>query len=190
MPFSEAKAHLDALGIDAMKSMAPSLHRIEALMDALDHPELKVPAIHITGTNGKTSVAKIASSLLTASGLKVGTYTSPHLTSMTERIALNGEPISEEDFGETFDHLTPYREVVEARLGENLTYFELMTALFYLWAADTPVDVAVIEVGLGGRWDATNVVEAPVAVITNIGRDHTALLGDRPSIAADESGIV
>ena len=190
MPFAEAKAHLDALGIDAMKSMAPSLHRIEALMDALDHPELKVPAIHITGTNGKTSVARIASSLLTASGLKVGTYTSPHLTSMTERIALNGEPISEDDFGETFDHLVPYLGVVEERLGENLTYFELMTALFFLWAADTPVDVSVIEVGLGGRWDATNVVQAPVAVITNIGLDHTALLGDRPSTATEKSGIV
>lgn len=190
MPFAEAKAHLDALGIDVMKSMAPSLHRIEALMEALDHPELKVPVIHITGTNGKSSVARIASSVLTASGLKVGTYTSPHLISMTERITLNGEPISEDVFGETFDHLTPYLHVVEERLGENLTYFELMTALFFLWAADTPVDVSVIEVGLGGKWDATNLVEAPVAVITNIGLDHTAILGDRPSIAAEKSGIV
>lgn len=190
MPFSEARAHLDALGIDAMKSMAPSLHRMQALMDALDHPELKVPAIHITGTNGKTSVAKIASSLLGASGLKVGTYTSPHLVSMTERVALNGVSISNEEFGDAFDHLATYLEVVEGRLGERLTYFEVMTALFFLWAADTPVDVAVIEVGLGGRWDATNVVEAPVAVITNIGLDHTSLLGDRPSTAAEKSGII
>ena len=190
MSFEEAKRHLDALGIDAMKSMAPSLHRMEATMEALDHPELKVPAIHITGTNGKTSVAKIASSLLAASGLKVGTYTSPHLTSMTERVALNGAPVSEDAFGEAFDHLAPYLGVVEGRLGEKLTYFELMTALFFLWAADTPVDVAVIEVGLGGRWDATNVVEAPVAVVTNIGLDHTALLGDRPSTAAEKVGIV
>ena len=173
-----------------MKSMAPSLHRMEAMMEALDHPELKVPAIHITGTNGKTSVAKIASSLLAASGLKVGTYTSPHLTSMTERVALNGAPVSEDAFGEAFDHLAPYLGVVEERLEEKLTYFELMTALFFLWAADTPVDVAVIEVGLGGRWDATNVVEAPVAVVTNIGLDHTALLGDRPSTAAEKVGIV
>lgn len=159
-------------------------------MEALDHPQLKVPAIHITGTNGKTSVAKIASSILVASGLKVGTYTSPHLTSMTERIALNGAAISDEEFGEAFDHLLPYLRVVEERLDETLTYFEVMTALFFLWAADTPVDVAVIEVGLGGRWDATNVVQASVAVITNIGLDHTALLGDRPSIAAEKSGII
>lgn len=190
MGFEQARAHLDALGIDAMKSMAPSLHRMEALMEALDHPELKVPAIHITGTNGKTSVAKIASSLLVASGLKVGTYTSPHLTSMTERIALNGAAISDEDFGDAFDHLLPYLRVVEERLEETLSYFEVMTALFFLWAADTPVDVAVIEVGLGGRWDATNVVQASVAVITNIGLDHTALLGDRPSTAAEKSGII
>jgi len=159
-------------------------------MEALDHPELKVPAIHVTGTNGKTSVAKIASSVLMASGLKVGTYTSPHLVSMTERLALNGEPVSEDDFGDAFDHLTPYLKVVEERLGEPLTYFEIMTAMFFLWAADTPVDVAVIEVGLGGRWDATNVLQAPVAVITNIALDHTAMLGDRASIAAEKSGII
>lgn len=173
-----------------MKSMAPSLHRIEALLGALDDPQRRFPAIHVTGTNGKTSVAKIATSLLVATGLKVGTYTSPHLQSMTERIALNGEPLDEATFGETFDHLQPFLRSVEDRLGESLSYFEVMTALFYLWAAETPVDVAVVEVGLGGRWDATNVIDAPVAVITNIGLDHTQLLGDRPSIAKEKVGIV
>lgn len=173
-----------------MKSMAPTLHRIEALLDALDNPQRRAPAIHITGTNGKTSVAKIASSLLAAAGLTVGTYTSPHLESMTERIALNGEPIDESAFGDTFDHLYPYLMTVEDRVGEKLSYFEVMTALFFLWAAEAPVDVVVVEVGLGGKWDATNVVAASVAVITNIALDHTPLLGDRPSIAKEKAGII
>lgn len=190
MGFAEASAHLDALGIDAMKSMAPTLHRIEALLDVLDNPEKKIPAIHVTGTNGKTSVARIATALLVASGLKVGTYTSPHLESMTERIALNGEQISQDAFGEIFDHLLPYLSVVEERLGEKLTYFEIMTAMFFLWAVEAPVDALVVEVGLGGLWDATNVIDAPVCVITNIGLDHTELLGDRPSIATEKSGII
>lgn len=190
MGFREASEHLEALGIDAMKSMAPSLHRIEALLEAMDHPQRRYPSIHVTGTNGKTSVAKIAGALLSVTGLKVGTYTSPHLESMTERIALNGEPITEDAFGDAFDHLLPYLHTVEERLGEALSYFEVMTALFFLWAAETPVDVAVVEVGLGGRWDATNVIDAPVAVITNIGLDHTQLLGDRPSIAKEKVGII
>jgi dihydrofolate synthase / folylpolyglutamate synthase len=188
--FAEAQKYLDELGIDAMKSMKPTLHRIEALLDALDNPQQRLHAIHITGTNGKTSVARISTSLLVASGLSVGTYTSPHLQSMTERIAHNGQPISEEMFGEVFDHLLPYVQATEATLGEKLSYFEVMTALFFLWAADQPVDVAVVEVGLGGKWDATNVIEAPVAVITNIGLDHTELLGDRTSIATEKSGII
>ncbi len=190
MGFREAEAHLNALGVDAMKSMAPSLHRIEAVLEALDQPQRRVPSIHVTGTNGKTSVAKIASSLLAAAGLSVGTYTSPHLQSMTERIALNGKPIDETTFGETFDHLHPFLVTVEDRLGERLSYFEVMTAMFFLWAAEAPVDVAVVEVGLGGKWDATNVIDAPVAVITNIGLDHAAILGDRSSIAKEKSGII
>lgn len=190
MGFAEAEAHLNALGIDAMKSMAPTLHRIEALLEALDNPHRRVPAIHVTGTNGKTSVARIASSLLAATGLTVGTYTSPHLDSVTERIALNGTPIDESAFGDTFDHLYPYLETVQERLGETLTYFEVLTAMFFLWASEAPVDVMVVEVGLGGRWDATNVIAAPIAVITNIGLDHTAILGDRPSIAKEKSGII
>lgn len=190
MGFAEAEAQLNALGIDAMKSMAPTLHRIEALLEVLDNPHQKIPAIHVTGTNGKTSVAKIASSLLAATGLSVGTYTSPHLVSMTERIALNGSPIDEAAFGEVFDHIQPFLATVEERLGETLTYFELMTAMFFLWASEAPVDVMVVEVGLGGRWDATNVISAPIAVITNIGLDHSAILGDRPSIAKEKSGII
>ncbi len=174
-----------------MRSLHPGKHRIEALVEALDHPERRVPAIHITGSNGKTSTARITGSLLEAAGLSVGTFTSPHLQSVRERIALNGTPIDEAAFGELFDHIRPYVELVETRLGERLSYFELLTGMFYLWAAEHPVDALVVEVGLGGRWDATNVVDAPVAVITNIGLEHTDLLGtDRTTIAAEKSGIV
>jgi len=189
--FDEAKTYLDALGIDVMKKMRPNTARIEALCEVLDHPERSAPAIHITGTNGKTSTAAIATSLLAATGLSVGTYTSPHLQSIRERIALNGQPIAEEDFGGVFDHIRPFIDLVEKRLDDRLTYFEVMTAMFFLWAAETPVDAMVVEVGLGGRWDATNVVKAPVAVITNIGLDHTGLLGtDRETIAREKAGII
>ncbi len=190
MSFEEARDYLDALGVDAMKAMKPSLHRIEAICDALDHPEKNVRAIHVTGTNGKSSTARIASDLLAATGLSVGTYTSPHLETITERIALNGDPIGEDVFGETFTHLRPYLELVERRIRERLTFFEVLTAMFFLWAAET-TDAAVVEVGLGGRWDATNVVSAPVAVITTVAIDHTALLGTtREAIAKEKVGII
>ena len=191
MSYQEALSHLDALGVDAMKKLAPSTHRIETLCDLLNNPERSVPAIHITGTNGKSSTARIAGSLLTATGLSVGTYTSPHLQSVRERISVNGEPIDEETFGEVFDHVKPYVEVVESKLGERVSYFELMTAMFFLWAAETPVDAIVVEVGMGGRWDATNVLPASVPVITNIALDHTSMLGSTTAeIAAEKVGIV
>jgi dihydrofolate synthase/folylpolyglutamate synthase len=191
LSYENAVAYLDALGVDAMKDVTPTLDRVKALCDALNNPEASVPAIHVTGTNGKSSVARIATGVLGAVGLSVGTFTSPHLKDVRERIAHNGEPISEEDFGAVFDLIHPYIELVEGGLGEKLTYFELLTAMFYLWAADKPVDAVVVEVGLGGRWDATNVTEAPVAAITNIGLDHTEFMGsDRKGIAAEKSGII
>jgi dihydrofolate synthase/folylpolyglutamate synthase len=164
---------------------------MEAICEALNHPERSIPAIHITGTNGKTSTARIATALLSGLGLNVGTYTSPHLETIRERLAWNGDPIGEDDFSDLFDHIRPYVQVVEARLGERLTYFELLTAMFFLWAAEAPVDVAVLEVGLGGLWDATNVADAPVAVITNIGHDHKEFLGDdKAGIAREKAGII
>ncbi|MDQ3783309.1 MAG: bifunctional folylpolyglutamate synthase/dihydrofolate synthase [Actinomycetota bacterium] len=191
MSWARANGYLESLGVDAMKTKTPSLHRIEALLSALDHPERRVPAVHITGTNGKSSTARITAAVLSATGLSVGSYTSPHLESVCERIALNGEPISEEIFGETFEHLWPYIELVESRVDERLTYFELLTAMFFLWAVEAPVDAVVVEVGLGGRWDATNVVNAPVSVITNVGLDHTGLLGSDPVVIAKEkAGII
>jgi dihydrofolate synthase/folylpolyglutamate synthase len=186
MSFEEAAAYLDALGVDQMRSRSPSMHRIEALLDLLDRPERKVPAVHITGTNGKSSVAHICTSLLRAAGLKVGTYTSPHLEDITERIRHDGEPIDKRSFGELFEHVRPYLELID----ERVSYFELLTAMFFLWAADN-AEAAVVEVGLGGRWDATNVVAAQVAVITNVGLEHTELLGPTTeTIAKEKSGII
>lgn len=191
MGFQEAQAYLEALGVDAMKSLTPTLHRIEVLCELLDHPERAAPALHVAGTNGKTSTARIASSLLGAAGLTVGTYTSPHLQSVRERLALNGEPVSKETFGEVFDHVFPFVRLAEEQLGAKLSYFEILTAMFFLWAAESPVDAMVVEVGLGGRWDATNIIDAPVAVVTNVGLDHTGLLGtERVVIAAEKAGII
>ena len=191
MGYREAVSYLDALGIDSMKSLRPSTQRIEALCEALDHPERAVPAIHLTGTNGKTSTARIASSLLTAAGLSVVTFTSPHLQSVRERLSLGGEAIGTEAFTDLFEQLRPYVELVEKRLDQRVTYFEWLMAMFFLWASEGAADVAVIEVGLGGRWDATNVVDAPVAAITNVGLDHTKILGaDRATIAREKVGII
>lgn len=191
MSYQDALVHLDALGIDAMKRLAPSTHRIEALCDLLNNPERAVPAIHITGTNGKSSTARIVSGLLSAAELSVGTYSSPHLQSVRERIAHNGTPIPEAEFGDVFDHIKPYVDTVEASLSDRISYFELLTAMFFLWAAERPVDAMVVEVGLGGRWDATNVLPSSVPVITNIALDHTAMLGGTTAeIAAEKVGIV
>lgn len=191
MGFIEARDHLDALGIDAMRTLTPTLHRIEALCEALDHPERAAPAIHITGTNGKSSVARMATALLSAAGLNVGTFTSPHLVSVTERIARGGAPLPEDEFGDLFERVKPYIDIVERDLGEQLSYFETLVGMFFLWCADAPVDAMVVEVGLGGRWDATNVIQAPVAVITGVGLDHVAMLGEKKeTIAAEKAGII
>ncbi|HYI44472.1 MAG TPA: folylpolyglutamate synthase/dihydrofolate synthase family protein [Actinomycetota bacterium] len=191
MSYSEAVAHLDALGVDAMKAMSPSLDRMRALCDAMGNPQHQFPSIHITGTNGKTSVARITTSLVQELGLTVGTFTSPHLHTVRERIALGGEPVTEAVFGDAFAHLKPYLDHVENKLDEPLTYFEVLTGMFFLWASDQPVDVAVVEVGLGGMWDATNVMDGSIAVLTNIDLDHTSMLGmDRLTIAKEKVGII
>ena len=190
MGFEEALEYLESLGVDAMKSAQPTLSRMQALMEALDHPERAVPTLHVTGTNGKTSTARIAASLLAGTGLPVGTYTSPHLQTVRERIALSGQPISAADFGDVFQYVQPYVELVEKEIDERLTYFEVLTAMYFVWAADS-VNVSVVEVGLGGRWDATNVVDSRVAVITNVGLDHTGLLGTtHDKIAREKAGII
>ncbi|MFB9240012.1 bifunctional folylpolyglutamate synthase/dihydrofolate synthase [Plantactinospora siamensis] len=171
--------------------MVFDLTRIQELLDLLGSPQRAYPSIHLTGTNGKTSTARMIDSLLRAFGLHTGRYTSPHLETVRERIALDGEPVSEQRFTATYREVAPLAELVDQRADEPLTYFDLTTALAFAAFADAPVDVAVVEVGLGGAEDATNVLGAGVAVITPIGLDHTEWLGDRiEDIAVAKSGII
>lgn len=187
--FSGAEAALDARGPGRM---VPDRTRIEALLDLLGDPQRAYPSIHITGTNGKTSTARMIDSLLRAHGLRTGRYTSPHLETVRERITIEGEPISPEKFAEIYEEVAPVAGYLDERADpDHVTYFEMVTALGFAAFADAPIDVAVVEVGLGGAWDATNVLQAGVAVITPIGLDHTEILGDTISdIATEKVGIV
>ena len=173
--------------------VAPSLSRIRALTELLGDPQRAYPVIHLTGTNGKGSTAAMIESMLRAAGLRTGRFTSPHVTSVTERITIDGQPISDERFDEVWREIEPYVAIVDdQRLdGVALTFFEIITAMAYAAFADAPVDVAVIEVGMGGTWDATNVADADVAVITPIDLDHTHLLGTSiAEIAREKAGII
>jgi dihydrofolate synthase/folylpolyglutamate synthase len=171
--------------------MVFDLGKIRDLMDVLGSPQRAYPAIHLTGTNGKTSTARMIDGLLRAHGLHTGRYTSPHLETVRERISLDGEPISEERLVTTYDEVAPLAELIDARNSEPLTYFDMTTAMAYAAFADAPVDIAVVEVGLGGEDDATNVIEAGVAVLTPIGLDHTEWLGDTiEDIAWAKAGII
>jgi dihydrofolate synthase/folylpolyglutamate synthase len=171
--------------------MVPDVERITALLDLLGSPQRACPCVHLTGTNGKTSTARMVDGLLQAAGLRVGRYTSPHLQSVTERITLDGAPLSAERFTEVFDEIAPYVELVDARHENPLTFFEVLTAMAFAAFADAPVDAQVLEVGLGGRWDATNVVQAQTCVVLPVGMDHAQLLGSTlAEIAAEKAGIV
>jgi len=171
--------------------MVPDLDRIVDPLGLLGDPQLNFPSIHITGTNGKTSTARMIDALLRELGLRTGRYTSPHLESVTERICVDGEPLSDERFAEVYDEVAPFAEIVDARHAERVTFFELLTAMGFAAFADAPVDAAVVEVGLGGRWDATNVVNAPVAVVLPISLDHVGILGPTvDAIAAEKAGLI
>ena len=171
--------------------MEPGLERITALLDLLGNPQRAYPSVHLTGTNGKTSTSRMVDALVRSVGLRTGRYTSPHLESVTERIAVDGQPLEPERFAEVFDDVLPYAELVDARQPQRLTFFELLTGMAFAAFADAPVDVGVIEVGLGGRWDATNVVHAPVCIVTPIGLDHVGILGDTVAdIAGEKAGII
>jgi dihydrofolate synthase / folylpolyglutamate synthase len=171
--------------------MVPDLVRMALLLDLLGSPQLAYPSIHLTGTNGKTSTARMIDALLQAAGLRPGRYTSPHLQSVTERITLDGIPIGEERFAEVFDEIEPLVQLVDERSEDRMTFFEVLTAMAFSAFADAPVDVAVLEVGLGGRWDATNVVHAQTCVVLPVGMDHAALLGPTlADVAAEKAGIV
>ena len=173
----------------------PSLERVEAVLDLLGNPERTYRVVHVTGTNGKTSTVRMIERLLAATGMRTGRFTSPHLATIRERIALDGEPISEEGFIAAWEDVAPCIRLVDERSqsagGPRLSFFEVLTVMALAAFADRPVDVAVVEVGLGGTWDSTNVVPSDVEVITPVGRDHCAWLGDSlEEIAANKAGII
>ncbi len=171
--------------------LEPSLDRITAVCELLGEPQRSIPVIHITGTNGKTSTARMVETLLRAFGLRTGLFTSPHLQSMRERICFDGEPIDEERFIRSYDEVRPIVELVDTRNEIPLSFFEILVAMGYAAFADAPVDVAVIEVGMGGSWDATNVAHGQVAVVTTIALDHERYLGSTPAdIAVEKAGII
>lgn len=175
--------------------LEPSTARISALLELLGSPQLSYPSVHIAGTNGKTSVARMVDALLTAFSRRTGRTTSPHLQSAVERIAIDNQPISPARYVEVYREIEPFVQMIdrqsEAGGGPAMSKFEVVTAMAFAAFADAPVDVAVVEVGMGGRWDATNVVDAPVAVITPIGIDHAEYLGDTiADIAAEKAGII
>lgn len=171
--------------------LEPGLDRILALTELLGDPQHAYRVVHLTGTNGKTSTARMIDALVRACGLRTGRFTSPHVESMTERISIDGEPVTEEAFVEAFLDVAPYVDLVDAEQEFPLSYFETVVGMAFAAFADAPVDVAVVEVGMGGSWDATNVARGDVAVITPIAVDHAKYLGDRPEeIAVEKSGII
>jgi dihydrofolate synthase / folylpolyglutamate synthase len=186
MLFAEARADLEAR---QPERMIPDLERIRALTDLLNHPELTYRTIHVTGTNGKTTTARLAARILCAQGVTAGLYTSPHLVSVIERLALCDAAITEQEFAEVYAHLLPYLEEIDRR-GERVTYFETLTALAYLWFADKPVNVGVFEVGMGGTWDATNLIRSEVSVICRVGLDHPELGSTVEEVATEKAGII
>ncbi|HEY9388579.1 MAG TPA: folylpolyglutamate synthase/dihydrofolate synthase family protein [Mycobacteriales bacterium] len=169
----------------------PSLDRIQALVDVLGSPQRACPVIHVAGTNGKTSTARMIEALLRGFGLRTGRFTSPHLCSVTERISIDGQTVSPRRFVELYQDVAPYLDIVDADQPIRLSYFEVLTAMGFVAFADAPVDVTVLEVGLGGSWDTTNVADGKVAVITPIGLDHTDRLGNTlGAIAGEKAGII
>jgi len=168
----------------------PSLDRIRLLLDYLGNPQNTFRSIHIAGTNGKTSTSRMIDSLLRSFGIRTGRYTSPHLEDIRERISINGEPITREFFMYTYQDIKPYIELVDEKSEHPLSYFEVLTAMAYAAFADSPVDVGVIECGMGGEWDATNVIDSDVSVMTPIGLDHQEYLGTTiAEIAQTKAGI-
>ncbi|QXQ15701.1 bifunctional tetrahydrofolate synthase/dihydrofolate synthase [Skermania piniformis] len=175
--------------------LEPSTARIAALLDLLGAPQQAYPSIHVAGTNGKTSVTRLIDALLVALHRRTGRYISPHLQRSTERISIDGAPLSDRRYVDTYRDLEPYVQLVDqqsvAAGGPPMSKFEVLTGMAFAAFAEAPVDVAVVEVGMGGRWDATNLITAPVAVITPIGLDHTEYLGpDVATIAAEKAGII
>ncbi len=171
--------------------LEPSLDRIRAFTELLGDPQSSYRLIHLTGTNGKTSTSRMIDTLLRALELRTGRFTSPHVERMTERISIDGEPLADEEFVRAFNDVAPYTHLVDEDQEHPLSFFETVVGMAYAAFADAPVDVAVVEVGMGGSWDATNVADADVAVVLPIAVDHTQYLGDSPvAIAEEKAGII
>ncbi|MGM1057820.1 bifunctional tetrahydrofolate synthase/dihydrofolate synthase [Saccharothrix sp. Mg75] len=185
----QAEAELDTRWPET--KLEPSLDRIQALADLLGDPQRGYPVVHIGGTNGKTSTSRMVDALFTRIGLRTGRYTSPHLQLATERISVDGAPISPERYVEVYRDVEPYISLVDARGDIPMSKFEVLTGMAFAAFADAPVDVAVVEVGMGGSWDATNIADGRIAVITPIGLDHVEYLGgDLAGIAEEKAGII
>jgi dihydrofolate synthase/folylpolyglutamate synthase len=171
------------------RRIIPGLDRIRALAELMGDPHLAYPTVHVAGTNGKTTTARLIGAILCAHGVAAGVHTSPHLRSVTERFAYCAEPVSDAELAETYAHLKLFLDEVDGR-GERVTYFEALAALAFLWFADKPVDVGVFEVGMGGRWDATNIIRSEVAVVCPIALDHPELGDTVGEVAAEKAGIL
>jgi dihydrofolate synthase / folylpolyglutamate synthase len=190
LSYGQAHALIESRGF----GIKPDLSRISALVELLDNPQLTYPTIHLAGTNGKSSTARITASILAGHGLNTGVYLSPHLETVRERFALAGwgeqgliwEEIGKQAFAEVVAYLLPFVELVESRSDEQMSFFELTSALAFEWMAERSVAAGVVEAGMGGRWDATNVIEAAVAILTPIDVDHTEFLGHSPMENASE----
>jgi dihydrofolate synthase/folylpolyglutamate synthase len=187
MDYREA---VEALYARMPTRVGPSLERVEHLVELLDHPERSAPAVHLTGTNGKTSSARMVTALLAAFGVGAGQYTSPHLQEVRERIALATRPISQQEFAEGWTYLQPFFAEVDRAHQQPVTFFEALTVLAFTWFAEVPVDAQVIEVGMGGTWDATNLVHGDVAVVTRVDLDHPELGSTPAEIAVEKAGII
>jgi dihydrofolate synthase/folylpolyglutamate synthase len=171
--------------------LEPSLDRIRAFTEVLGDPQSGYPVIHLTGTNGKTSTSRMVDTLLRALDLRTGRFTSPHVERMTERISVDGEPLTDEEFVAAFNDVAPYTHLVDLSSEHPLSFFETVVGMAYAKFAEAPVDVAVVEVGMGGSWDATNVADAAVAVVLPVAVDHARYLGDTPAdIAVEKAGII
>jgi dihydrofolate synthase/folylpolyglutamate synthase len=185
--FSEALAELDSRQPEHQPK--PDLDRIRALAELMAEPQLTYPTIHVTGTNGKTTTARLVSALCCAHGITTGLFTSPHLRSVTERFQVCGVPIAHAEFGAEYEHVLPYVRAIDERVGP-VTYFEALAAFAFLWFADRPVGLGVFEVGMGGAWDATNVIAGDVAVLCPVGLDHPELGSTVAQVAGEKAGIV
>ena len=187
MRFEEAVAELDARQPEHMPK--PDLDRMRALATLLDDPQLTYPTVHVTGTNGKTTTARVTAATACAHGLTTGLFTSPHLASVTERFEICGDPIADQTFAEEFEHLMPLLRTVDEQVGP-VTYFETLAALGFLVFADAPVQLGVFEVGMGGTWDATNLVAGDVAVICPISLDHPELGSTVAEVSEEKAGTI